>query len=145
MERDLTLKEALGKFHRKNSSIISDTEILNDAEIFYNCHDIAHVVFGCDTSLRGEGIVKLWTIFGTTLGFVNHVKEYADANAFEMFRKYSLRHVLANVLKIVVIAPVVITRAHKMKKKWSWASNDKYLDISINEIRKEFNIEPIAK
>ena len=144
MERDLTLKEALGKFHRKNSSIISDTEILNDSEIFYNCHDIAHVVFDCDTSLRGEGIVKLWTIFGTTLGFVNHVKEYADANAFEMFRKYSLRHILANVLKIIVVAPVVITRARKMKKKWPWASYEKYLDISINEIRKEFNIEPIA-
>ena len=144
MERDLTLKEALGKFHRKNSRIISDTEILNDSEIFYNCHDIAHVVFDCDTSLRGEGIVKLWTIFGTTLGFVNHVKEYAGANAFQMFRKFSLRHILANVPKIIVVAPVVITRAHKMKKKWPWSSYDKYLDISINEIRKEFNIEPIA-
>ena len=45
MKRDVTLKEALGKFHRKNSRIISDTEILNDSELFYNCHDIAHVVF----------------------------------------------------------------------------------------------------
>ena len=144
MERDVTLREALGKFHRKNSRIILDTEISNDSDIFYNCHDIAHVIFDCDTSLRSEGIVKLWTIFGTTLGFVNHVKEYADANAFEMFRKYSLRHILANVLKIIVVAPVVITRARKMKKKWPWTSYDKYLDISINEIRKKFNIGPIA-
>ena len=32
-----------------------------------------------------------------------------------------------------------------MKKKWPWASYDKYLDISINEIRKEFNTVPIAR
>ncbi len=144
MGRDVTLREAFGKFHRKNSRIVSDTEISNDSEIFFNCHDIAHVIFECDTSLRGEGIVKLWTIFGTTLGFANHVKEYADANAFELFRKYSLKHILANVPRVIVVAPVVITRAHKMKKKWPWTSYDKYLDISINEIRKEFNIVPIA-
>jgi ubiquinone biosynthesis protein Coq4 len=86
MERDVTLREALCKFHRENSRVIFDTEISNDSEIFFNCHDIAHVIFECDTSLRGEGIVKLRTIFGTTLGFANHVKEYAEANALELFR-----------------------------------------------------------
>ena len=144
MGRDVTLREAFGKFHRKNSRIVSDTEISDDSEMFFNCHDVAHVIFGCDTSLRGEGIVKLWTIFGTTLRFANHVKEYADANAFELFRKYNLKHILANVPKVIVVAPIVITRAHKMKKKWPWASYDKYLDTPINEIRKEFNIVPIA-
>ena len=145
MGKELTLREAFGKFHRENSRIDSDTEISNDSEIFFNCHDIAHVIFECDTSLRGEGIVKLWTIFGTTLGFVNHIKEYAGANAYELFRQYSLKHILANIPKVIVAAPVVITRAQKMKKKWPWTSYEKYLDVSLNKIRKEFNIVPIGR
>jgi ubiquinone biosynthesis protein Coq4 len=117
MGRDVTLRESFDEYHRKNSRIVSDTEISNNSQIFFKCHDIAHVIFECDTSLRGEGIVKLWTIFGTTLGFVNHVKEYAEENVFELFREYSLKHILANVPKVIVVALVVITRAHKMKKK----------------------------
>ncbi len=145
MEKDTTLREAFGKFHRKNSQVISDTEVLNDTEKFFNCHDIAHVVFGCDTTLRGEGIVKLWTIFGTTLGFADHIKEYDEASAFELFKKYSLKHILVNIAKLIIVAPVVIIRAYKMKKKWPWSSYDKYLDISIYQIRKEFNIVPISR
>lgn len=144
MERNVTLREAFGEYRLKNRRIVSDAEMSSNSEVFFNCHDIAHVIFECDTSLRGEGVVKLWTIFGTTLGFANHVKEYAEANAFELFKKYSLKHILADVPKVILVAPVVITRAHKMKKKWPWASYDKYLDISITEIRKEFNIVPIA-
>ena len=144
MGRDVTLREAFSEYHRKNSRIVSATEISNNSEIFFNCHDIAHVIFDCDTSLRGEGIVKLWTIFGTTLGFANHVKEYAEANAFELSRKYGMQHILATLPKVILVAPVVISRAHKMKRKWPWASYDEYLDISITEIRKEFNIVPIV-
>ena len=144
MGRDVTLREAFSEYHRKNSRIVSATEISNNSEIFFNCHDIAHVVFDCDTSLRGEGVVKLWTIFGTTLGFSLHVKEYAEANAFELFRKYRLRHILASVPQVIIVSPVVISRALKMKRKWPWVSYDEYLDISITEIRKEFNIVPIT-
>ena len=145
MGSDVTLREAFGNFHRESSRIVSDTKTSNDSKIFFNSHDIAHVIFECDTSLRGEAIVKLWTIFGTTLGFANHVKEYADANAFELFGNYNLKHILTNVPKIIVVAPTVISRARKMKKKWSWESYDEYLDIPIHEIRKEFGIVPIDR
>jgi hypothetical protein len=65
------------------------------------------VLFGCDISLFGEGSVKIWTIFGTTLGFWNHITAYKKANAYELSKNFSF---------------------------------EPYLDTSIFEIRKEFNI-----
>lgn len=144
MGKDATLRQAFVSFHLKSNKTISETEIATSSTDFYNCHDIAHVVFNCDTSFQGEAMVKLWTIFGTTLGFAGHFKEYAKANAFEMFRRYSLKHILKNIFKILAVAPVVIIRASKMKKKWPWSSYEKYLDMPISEIRKEFNINPVT-
>lgn len=144
MGKDVTLREGLDEYYRKNSRTLLDTAVSNDSELFFNCHDIAHVIFECDTSLQGEGAVKLWTIFGSTLGFVNHFKGYAEANAFELSKKYSLKHILANVPKVLIGAPVVISRARKMTKKWPWAAYDRYLDISIAEVREEFNIVPVS-
>lgn len=139
-----TLREALSDFHTQNYKITANTEALHNAEAFYTSHDIAHVVFGCDTSMLGEGTVKLWTIFGTTLGFKKHIRAYSEANAFDVFKQYSWAHVLKNVFKVIVVAPAIVIRARKMSKKWPWSSYDTYLDVSISEIRKEFNIDPLA-
>ena len=144
MDNKLTLREAIEVFQLKNSKIISETIIPDESKHFFYCHDIAHVVFDCDTSLRGEAIVKLWTIFGTSMGFRKHLEEYSNANAFELFTQYSLMHVVKNIMKIILVAPVVIIRAKKMKKSWPWALFDQYLDVPVNEIRSEFNISPIA-
>ncbi|MEM7281094.1 MAG: hypothetical protein AAF438_05660 [Pseudomonadota bacterium] len=144
MDQDITLREAFERFHHRRNQIVTANENEPDSERFFNSHDVAHVVFGCDSSLRGEGIVKLWTIFGTTLGFAKHIEGYKEANAFALFREYRLRHVLMNVPKVLAAAPLVIARARKMSKKWPWKSYDQYLDTPIREIRREFNIVPIA-
>jgi len=84
-ERNITLRQGLERFYKENKSYHSHNKkgISCEAETFFKSHDIAHVLFGCDVSLFGEGSVKLWTIFGTTLGFWNHIKAYKYANAFK--------------------------------------------------------------
>ena len=143
MFADMTLREGFEAFHKKNRRVVSETESSNGSENFFNAHDIAHVVFGCDSSLRGEGLVKLWTIFGTTLGFTDHIGEYADANAFALFKKYRLSHVLLNVPQVMALTPLVMMRARSMKAKWPWDSYEQYLDTPIRDIRQEFNILPV--
>jgi hypothetical protein len=44
MVNDVTLREAFYNFHRKNNLIVSETELANDSEVLFNCHDIAHVI-----------------------------------------------------------------------------------------------------
>ena len=143
MENNITLREGLEKFYIDYREFHSHTEegISSEVKAFFKSHDIAHVLFDCDISLFGEGKVKIWTIFGTTLGFWNHISQYRKANAFRLSKNFTFSHVLRNILKFLYAIPKLIYKAKKMHKKWPWAGYDPYLDTPISEIRKEFNIQ----
>lgn len=142
-ERNITLRQGLEKFYKENGNYLSHNknEISREAKNFFKSHDIAHVLFGCDISLFGEGSVKVWTIFGTTLGFWNHISAYKEASAFELSRNFSLAHFVSNIFKLLLSIPVLIVRARNMNKSWPWSEFEPYLDTPISEIRKEFNIQ----
>ena len=142
-EINLTLRQGLEKFYKEHQSHLSHNNegIPNEVKTFFISHDIAHVLFGCDISLYGEGSVKVWTIFGTTLGFWKHIRAYNKANAFELSRNFSLSHVVSNIFKFLISIPALIIRSKKMNKPWPWTEYEPYLDTSISEIRKEFNIK----
>lgn len=145
MVPDMTLREALKEFHQSNPGVIDSAKIDIEAKGFFVCHDIAHVIFDCDTSVQGEGTVKLWTLFGTTLGVLDHFKGYQEVNAFELAQNYSVKQTFLGGLKVLSLLPSVIIRSRQMKKKWPWSCFDKYLDISVTAIREEFNITPITQ
>ena len=132
-------------FHKENKDYLShDKEgISSKAKAFFMSHDIAHVLFGCDISLFGEGSVKIWTIFGTTLGFWNHIGAYQEVNAYNLAKEFNLKAVLINIFKFLFAIPVLIFRAKRMNKPWPWVGFDAYLDTPISQIREEFNIQVV--
>ena len=91
MVNDITLREGLDRFHSEYENHLSHNKegISKSAQDFFISHDIAHVLFGCDISLYGEGAVKIWTIFGTTLGFWKHITAYRSANAFQLSKNFT--------------------------------------------------------
>ena len=143
-EKNITLRQGLEQFYEDNKDYLSYNKnkqgISREADTFFKSHDIAHVLFGCDISLFGEGSVKIWTIFGTTLGFWKHIKGYKEANAFDLSRNLSFTHIIGNIFKLLFFIPVLIIRARNMHKPWPWAEFEPYLDTPISEIRKEYNI-----
>lgn len=139
----LTLQDALGKFHERNAARFSERDLSPEAATFFRCHDTAHVVFGCDSSVFGEGTVKLFTIFGTTLGFIGHLRGYAEADALSLFRQYPAIHVFRQVFRLMVFMPVIVLRARRMRKLWPWLDHDAYLDRTLAEIREEFGIRVV--
>ena len=141
-ENELTLRQGLEKFHRYYSDYHSHTQegISDEAKAFFTSHDIAHVLFGCDITLFGEGSVKIWTLFGTTLGFWNHIRGDREANAFRLSKNFSFSHVVGNIFKFLFAIPGLIFRAKRMYKPWPWSDFEPFLDMPIAEIRKEFNI-----
>lgn len=141
IESQITLQQGLENFHKKNNQYFSKRVYSEKGSTFLKNHDMAHVVFGCNTTIYGEGIVKIWTTFGTTLNFWEVTKGYNDVNAFELFKKYSLPHIMKNILRLLIAIPKVIYRTRRMKKKWPFTNNKNYLHIPIEEIRKEFNIQ----
>lgn len=140
--RNITLRQGLEKFYEEYKSHLSHNKegIPSEVKSFFKSHDIAHVIFDCDISLFGEGSVKVWTIFGTTLGFWKHIKAYKKANAYELSRNFSLAHIASNVFKFLWFIPKLIIRAKCMNRPWPWSEFESYLDTPISEIRQEFNI-----
>ncbi|NNC95693.1 MAG: hypothetical protein HKN92_09035 [Chitinophagales bacterium] len=141
MDDSITLQQGLEKFQAGNMKIFSDQTISSEGEEFLKHHDIAHVVFGCDTTIYGEGVVKIWTTFGTTLSFWKVINGYSEANAFELSREYSFQHVIKNIFRFLVVIPKVIYRAKQMSKPWPFSGYKTYLNTSISEIRREFSIQ----
>lgn len=143
MDAEITLRAALEDFTERNQKYFTSRDVSPEAQEFFRCHDTAHVVFGCNTTIVGEGTVKIWSIFGTTLGFWKHVRGYAEADAFSLFRQYSWAHVAKSIARLVVTIPRAIWRARQMAKPWPWASHDDYLDQPLAAIQSEFNIVPL--
>jgi len=143
MHSELTLRQGLENFRQEYKDRLShgDRDASEEAIAFFESHDIAHVLFECDITLFGEGAVKIWTIFGTTLGFRQHIKGYKAANAFELSKDFALLEILKHIFRFLITIPKIIFRAKRMSKPWNWVGFESYLDTPILEIRKEFNIK----
>ncbi|MBL4707794.1 MAG: hypothetical protein JKY48_05070, partial [Flavobacteriales bacterium] len=102
MDNNSTLQQGLDEFHKKNRKYFSESSSSKEEKEFLICHDITHIVFGCNTTIYGEGLVKIWTTFGITLSFWNVVKGYDEANAFKLFKTYSFSHILKNIVHFLV-------------------------------------------
>lgn len=141
-DNKMTLREGLDGFYEKYQDFLSHNKegTSSNAQAFFKSHDVAHVLFACDISLYGEGKVKMWTIFGTTLGFWGHLNGYREANAFQLARSFTLGQVVANIFRFLASIPTLIIRANRMHKPWPWKGFLPYLDTPIVEIRREFNI-----
>ncbi len=138
-----TLRQGLDNFYKESAIHLS--YMLEDersaAPSFFTSHDIAHVLFGCDISLYGEGAVKIWTIFGTTLGFWKHLKAYRQVNALGLSKNFKRSDRIKDIFKLLKVIPAIIARARRMHKPWPWNDFEPYLDKPISEIREEFNIQ----
>lgn len=142
-DANLTLRQGLTQFYRYNKHLVlrQQAGLSAEAAAFFRSHDIAHVIFGCDVSLFGEGSVKIWTLFGTTLGFRNHIKGYRSVNAFVLSTDFSAGQYITGLPVFLLAVPRLIFRAMRMSKPWPWTAFTPYLDRPIADIRKEFNIQ----
>src|SRR5262245_48643825 len=82
-DSDQSLREALEEYYGRNPNLLDPDALSVDAKTLFRPHDVTHVVFGCDTSLRGETLVDTWTIFGTTAGLSGYLQyfKYPQVNA----------------------------------------------------------------
>lgn len=143
LDCQLTLEEALEEFHRLHAELLYSREMTEDSETFFRCHDTAHVVFGCDISLANEGMVKIWTAFGTTLGFWRHIAAYSRPETREIAKEMSPGAVLATFFRLLVLIPRIILRCRAMSKRWPWSEHEAYLGRRLVDIRHELNIQPL--
>lgn len=138
----MTLDEGLHEYYASREGLYDGRGPSKAANDFFRCHDVAHIVFGCSTDLVEEGIVKLWSFFGTTAGLAL-LRDYNSPESKEIYETISWSVVPGTAVRVLFVAPRVIYRCSRMRRRWPWEDYEAYLPVSLSEIREEFQIRPI--
>ena len=69
----LTLRAGLDELYREAPEV---ARVSKEKGKPFRDHDLTHVIFGCDTSIDGELLLKPWILHGTDINF-DELREYA--------------------------------------------------------------------
>jgi hypothetical protein len=141
-ETKLTLAEGLGEYYASREGLVGGRGVSPEAREFFRCHDAAHVVFGCTTSLLDEAVVKVWSLCGTTAG-LGLLRAYRLPESQEVYETLAWRDVARVGLRSLVVVPRVLWRSLRMSRRWPWSRFDRYLDVPLTDLRREFGIRPL--
>lgn len=135
----LSLADGLAEYYREHPFLTRGGHLRAEAQEFFRCHDAVHVLYGCDTSLPDEAVVKLSSIFGTSAGF-GVLKGYSLYESIDIYRKLKLGEVLGTMLAAIVIVPRSIWRCRQQRKRWPWSDFDAHLQTPLCDLRAAFGI-----
>jgi hypothetical protein len=141
-DAELTLQAGLREYYASRDGLVGGRGISPAAREFFRCHDAAHVVFGCSTSLRDEAAVKIWSIFGTTAG-LGVLRAYRLPESQEVYEELAGSDIARTAARSLVFVPRVLRRCFRMHERWPWSEFGTYLDVPLREIRREYGIEPL--
>ena len=141
----LTLREGLDELYRHNPEVGAVSKV--KGKIFTD-HDLTHVIFGCDTSIVGEILLKPWILFGCNISMAELKKYAADPEVQRLNREGEalLGGRFISALKIVFYYTpqffwIWFTHVRKMNRKWPHSTlTDEMMGTRICDLRAEFNI-----
>ena len=140
----LTLGEGIAEYYQHNAAALFDpSELPDDIAELFRQHDAGHVIFGCDTSLRGETLIDTWTIFGTDLGFRGYLEYSKYPQVNQIFADVGYWRIFIEFLRCLPDVIRVLIRSRRMAPRWPWQQYSSYLDRPLSEIRREFKIRVV--
>jgi len=134
-----TLSQGLVEYHNANPGLVNCRGCSPEARIFFKCHDAAHVVFGCGTTLDDEAAVKIASLFGTTAG-ARVLEGYRLHESIRIYRNLGLGETLVTAARSIGIVPRTIVKCARQRSRWPWENFDAYLAVPLHDIRQEFGI-----
>jgi hypothetical protein len=134
-----TLAQGVEEYFAVNAGLAQGRVMSPEAREFFRCHDVAHVVFGCDVALDDEAVVKIASILGTTAG-LGVLKGYRLHESLQIYRQLRVQDVLLSIMHSVVIVPRTALRCLTQRARWPWAEHQRYLQTPLRELRHEFGI-----
>jgi len=139
-----TLREGLAEFRSGFANVIDDAHMSSEeAKRLFHCHDLCHVVFGCDTTVGNEGMVDVWSIFGSDIGLDDYRRFVKLPEGQAALKGAGITRALLESIQASPKLFDAFMRAREMKKKWPFHDPDAYLDRPLVEIREEFNIHVV--
>ncbi len=138
-----TLRDGLDEYYAVNSGLLDPDGLESEVAEAFRRHDIGHVVFGCDTSLRGEALIDTWTIFGASVGLRGYLQYFRYPQVNQIFAEAGYLRITLESLRCLPDLLRVIARSRRQRAKWPWDGYESQLDRELCEIRREFNIRPV--
>ena len=127
----------------QNPALLDPAKLSDELAEMFRQHDAGHVIFGCDTSLRGETLIDTWTIFATSAGirvYFEYLK-YPEVN--QLFAQAGYWRIFVEFLRCLPDVVRVLVRSRRIAPKWHWEQYSSYLDRPLSEIRREFKIHVV--
>jgi ubiquinone biosynthesis protein Coq4 len=134
-----TLAQGVAEYYAAHPELDSVRGMSPEAQRFFRCHDVAHVVFGCGIDLHDEAVVKLSSIFGTTAGF-GVLRGYSLHESRQIYEQLSLRESLRTVAQACFIVPRTLLRCTRQRARWPWDGFESFLETPLRRIREQFGI-----
>lgn len=135
-----TLAQGLAEYVAVNPNLADSRSMSAPANEFFRCHDVAHVVYGCDVALNDEAVVKIASILGTTAG-LRALKGYQLHESLQIYRQLRVSDVLLSIAWSVVIIPRTALRCLAQRARWPWAEHQQYMQSNLRELRHRFGIK----
>ncbi len=136
-----TLEEGLTEYYSSFSGLITEENTSSEVANLFRLHDVTHVVFGCDTSIKEETLTDAWTIFGSTVTLAEYMEYLKYPETTQVFKDEGFFKVLGIFILSLPAFIKVIFHVLKMNKKWNFWDYQSYLNHSLKDIREEFNIQ----
>ncbi len=140
---DQSLSEGIAEYYAHNSALLDPSTLPVAAAELFRQHDAGHVVFACDTSLRGETLIDTWTVVATTAGLRGYLEYFKHPQVNQVFADVGFGPILREFVLCVPDVFRVLVRSRRMSARWPWRQYERYLDWPLAEIRREFNIRVV--
>ena len=144
-ECELTLQEGLDELYAGAPEVAAVSARKGKA---FRDHDLTHVIFGCDTSLRGEILLNPWVLFGTTITRAE-LKDYAadpdvkrlNAERIDLLGGRLRGYALFIVYYLPLYAWIWAQHVRCMALKWPHSSvTEDMLKTPLGALRRQYGI-----
>lgn len=134
-----TLAQGLAEYYAANPHLKRGDDLTPDGREFFRAHDVAHVLYGCGTSMPDEAVVKISSVFGTT-GGISILRGYRLHDSLEIYLKLPLGSSLIAFLSAPYLVVRTIWRCSRQPAKWPWSNHDQYMQTPLRQLRAQFGI-----
>ena len=138
-----SLREGLAEYRALNPGLLDPDAMSPDAAERFRQHDAGHVVFGCDTSLRGEALIDTWTVAATTAGLRGYLDYFQYPQVNQIFAEAGYWRIALESARCLPDVVRVLARSRRLVTRWPWEDYPRYLDRPLAAIRREFNIRVV--
>jgi hypothetical protein len=138
-----TLREGLVEYFSNIPELMESADLPPDLAHGLDGHDVAHVVFGCDTSVRGEVVLARWSLFGVEGSLRPYLIGMRRRETRGLFRDFFRAVRLRELPALTKAGITAVIRSCWMSRRWPFDRYGPYLDRPLVEIRQEFQIRVV--